>query len=177
MTTLRRRSSTRGPARRVRRRGFWVDTIVSQNPIANNTVDLEDLLATPSQFDKFGLTLVHTILGLTVYANIPSVATGVQAVDLSIFLIEQDAEAASARPDTSFPDDQPGRGWIYKERFLLQNHTTPALVWPGVRVERRLRGKRKIDDMELMFRSGNFNVRGTPFDVNVDGFVRQYFLR
>jgi len=175
MTTRRGRSSRR-VSRAPKRRGFWVDNVITES-LSDNSTGTEDLLETPSQFDKFGLTLVHTIVQLSIMPTTLFGAVGVNALDMGIAVIEQDAFAALALPDFNFPDDQPGRGWIYKERFIVQDHTTAGAVPTIQRVERRLKSKRKIDDMELLMIFSNFNISGTTFTVRVEGLIRQYFLR
>ena len=134
-------------------------------------------MATPSQFDKFGLTLVHTIVNVHIRPVVLFGAIGIQAGDLAIALIEQDAAAASALPDTNFADDQPGRGWIYKARHVIEDHTTAGAVMSTVRVQERLKSKRKIGDMELLLLMSNFSIGGTNFSLKYSGFIRQYFLR
>jgi len=168
----------RGSARRrgPRRRGFWVDTLISEN-VGSGLAAHEDLLSTPSQFDKFGLTVVRTILTLTVRPTTLFAAAGVQAVDLGIQLVEQDAFAAFALPDLNFADDQPGRGWLYRDRVILTDHISTGAVRTEYRIFKDLKGKRKIDDMELIYTMQNSPVSGTSFSANVEGLIRLFVLR
>ena len=106
----------------------------------------------------------------------PSAAVGLQAVDFGIGLIEQDAYAALALPDLNFGDDQPGRGWVWRHRMWVEDHTTAGSVPQAQRVSVDLKGKRKINDMELIFIINNNTVAGTAFSTRTEALVRQVFL-
>lgn len=137
----------------------------------------KDLLATPSQFDKFGLTLVRTIVDLSVRATTPLVAIGTQAMDFGLMLVEQDAHAAGVYPDMSFSDDQPIKGWIWKHREIIQDHTTVGVYEFQNKIRRDLKGARKIDDSELILLLENVAVAGTTFTTTCEGLVRMVFLK
>ena len=159
-----------------RRRTFWVNTIISDN-VGNAAQVKEDLLATPSQFDKYGLTVVRTLIHLSLQPGTLFGAVGTQAFDMAIGVIEQDAFAASALPDLNFPDDQPGRGYLWKERFIVNDHTTAGALPVTQSLMRDLKGRRKIDDMELVWWADNNTITGTAFAVRVEGQIRQLFMR
>ena len=59
---------------------------------------------------------------------------------------------------------------------MVEDHTSGG-VTGTVTVEKDLRGKRKINDMELVFIVGNFNAAGTAFTITCEGIIRQVFLR
>ena len=114
---------SRGP----RRKRFWNDTLFTDTT-ADGTQDDVDLLNTPSQFQKYGLTLVRTIVSIIVRPTVLVGATGLQAVDYGIALVGQDALAASALPDLNFADDSPVKGWIWRTRVYVEDHTTAGLM-------------------------------------------------
>ena len=144
---------------------------------ANASQDDKDLMATPSQFDKYGLTLVRTIAHIFCRPETPSAVVGLQAVDFGIAVIEQDAYAALALPDLNFGDDQPGRGWVWRHRMWIEDHTSSGAVPQAQRVSVDLKSKRKINDMELVFIINNNSVTGTAFSSRTEGLIRQVFLR
>ncbi len=171
----RRRSARRGTRPR-RRRGFWVDTLISQD-VGDGTTDTKDLLLTPSQFDKYGLTVDRTIVRLKLRPNAVFVTIGLQALDLGIGVFEQDSFAANALPDLNFADDQPGRGWLWRDRYMVEDHSTAGAVEVSTNVYMDLRGKRRIDDMELALLMTNNTAQGTAFSVLVEGLIRCHILR
>ena len=156
---------------------FWVDKLISEDTVSG-TQDSDDLLATPSQFDKFGLTLVRTILQLTFRPTTLFAAVGLQAYDVAMALLEQDAASANVFPDMSFADDSPGRGWIYRNRVMVEDHTTAGAIVPtSQRLFADLKGMRKINDMELFLLFENNSAQGTSFTVHAEGLVRMVYLR
>ena len=134
-------------------------------------------METPSQFDKFGLTLVRSIMRLHIRPTTPVAAVGMQALDVGIALLEQDAFAAVAVPDMNFRDDQPGRGWVYRDRFMIEDNTSATAGVVRGDVVQDLKGKRKINDMELVLLIDNNSAVGTAFSVTTEGIVRLVFLR
>jgi len=176
MTTSNRRRGVRHGGRGSRRQPLWIDTIISESTL-NLGIDMEDLMETPSQFDKFGLTLIRTLVDLTIQPESLFGAVGVQALDFGIALLEQDAFAANAVPDLNFEDDSPGRGWVVRKRTMLQDHTTAGAVPTQRHILLDLKSKRKIGDMELVTMILSNSALGTPFTVNTQGLVRCLFLK
>ena len=156
-----------------RRRTLWIDTLVSEQT-ANGTQDNTDLMATPSQFSKHGLTLVRTIVNLSIRPESPFGVTGYQALDIGMGVVEQDALAASALPDLNFGDDTPIRGWVFRKRLLIEDHVT-ADIERLVRVDMDLKAQRLIGDAELVLIINNNGVLGTAFEVRTEGLLRCLF--
>ncbi len=176
MTTSRRSRPSRGRRSGSRRKPFWIDTLVSDGT-ASGTQDTQDLMATPSQFDKHGLTLVRTILDISVFPEVLFTVVGTQSASFGLALIEQDAFAGLALPDLNFADDTPGRGWIYRTRVTVADHTTAGAISPTHhRIFADVRGKRIIGDMELIAIFNNDPTLGTAFTVRFNGAIRQVFL-
>ena len=103
-------------------------------------------------------------------------AVGQQAVDFGIGVVEQDALAAGALPDLNFPDDSPIRGWVFRKRIMLQDHTTVGVVPSMHRFELDLKSKRLIGDSELVLIIDNNSARGTAFSVETEGLIRCLYL-
>ena len=103
----------RGQNRR-RRQGVWRDAIVNMS-IATGGQSFTDLTGALTQFQKQGLTLVRTIIGLTVRVQTLGAVVGSQQIGLGIGLIDEDALAASALPEVLTQGDFPVKGWIWRK--------------------------------------------------------------
>ena len=118
---------------------------------------------------------MRTIVDLAVRPDTQFGAVGYTACDFGIAVIEQDALAAAALPDLNFGDDQPVRGWVFRKRMMIEDHTTAV-------IERRqhlfldLKSKRKIDDSELVLIINNNLVQGTAITTLTEGLIRCLFL-
>ncbi len=67
------------------------------------------------------MTLTRTIIRLKMLVESVSVVNGVQAVDLGIGLLEQDAFGAQVAPDPNVAADQTPRGWVYRDRLIVRD--------------------------------------------------------
>ena len=111
-------------------------------------------------------------------ADVPFASVNMQAVDYGIAVIEQDALAASALPDLNFADDSPIRGWVFRKRIMVLDHTAPGSSGGLVPIVTHLdlKSRRKIDDSELVLIINNNNVDGAPGPVKTEGLIRCLFL-
>ncbi len=175
MTTSRRRGRSQRLNALPRKR-LWIDTLISEDT-ANGTQDDADLMATPSQFDKHGLTLVRTIVMLTIRPTTLAAAAGLAAHDIGIALVDQDALAAGALPDLNFGDDSPIKGWIFRKRVIIEDSSTAGIISPtSQRIELDLKSKRLIGDSELILIMNQNVAQGTGFTTHTEGLIRCLFL-
>ncbi len=99
------------------------------------------------------------------------------ACDLGIALVGQDALAAAALPDLNFADDAPVLPWVFRKRFIVQDHTTAGAIMPTkLDVDLDLKSQRKIGDAELVLIINYNGVSGSTFVVSVEGLIRCLFL-
>ena len=93
---------------------------------------------------------------------------------MGIGIASQDAFAAGVFPDPDTQQDEPQRGWIWRDDYLVQDSTNT--LPPILRVSFDLHSQRKIDRGELYYVVDNNLVVGTAFNIRVKGLIRQLFL-
>ncbi len=106
--------------------------------------------------------------------NAVSVVNGVQALDVGIGVLEQDAFAADITPDPNVAADQTVRGWVWRDRIAVVDNASPEAVRAN-EVRMDLRGQRRIGDGELALMTVNSPISGTTFSILVVGLIRCLF--
>ena len=115
-------------------------------------------------------------MDLNIRVSTRGAAVGVQALDLGIAVVDQDALAAGALPDLNFGDDSPVRGWVFRKRIIVEDHTTAGSISPSsATLFLDLKSQRMIGDTELVLIINNSNASGTAFSVHTEGLVRCLF--
>ena len=93
---------------------------------------------------------------------------------MGIGIASQEAFAAGSLPDPNASNDQPSRGWIYRNRMVVaQNGVGGPVVH---QISRDIRSARKLDDGECYIVVDNDVDLGLAFNVQVVGLVRQLWL-
>ena len=154
------------------RRTKWEDTLVQQS-IANGGSAMQTLMGNVTPNESEGETLTRCIGELSLFA-VAAGAFGVQRIDLGIGIASQEAFAAGVVSDPTTADEEPSRGWVYRQRCVVAQNG--AGMNPIYRCTFDIRAQRKIDGAELFITFDNRDETGTTFLVAVSGLVRCLFL-
>ena len=157
------------------RTSFWEDTLINFQ-IASGAQGITNLLVNLNRDERRGLTVIRTLVRLDLLPATPDAAFGEQALCMGIGVSSEEAFSAAALPDPNVAGDRPARGWIFRDVYVVKDHTAEDGSSPIRRVEMDLKSKRKVDSGQLFFAFNNDPIRGTVFDVRVHGLVRMLYL-
>ena len=152
---------------------YWIDSLLD-SAIASGGQVIPSLLGALTQINTRGITIERVILDLWIIPSMLAGTNAAQILDVGIGVVTQDAVAAGAVPDPNTSADRPARGWLYRTRCLIIDSNIEPL--PAVRCTGDFRGKRKLDDGELVLVGNNTASQGTPFSVDMIGIVRVGYL-
>ena len=152
---------------------YWRDSLKDIN-IASGNQSLTSLLGDWTSIETRGLTLVRLIVSLDVTPQTLGGTNSDQVMTYGVGVVGQDAFAASAVPDTEVEADRPPRGWLVRGSCRIIDSVTEPL--PAVLCVGDFRGKRKLDNGELVLIMHNAAHSGTAFAISVTGVVRALFL-
>ena len=158
----------------VRRLTAWDDTFVDFQSL-DNTRNEQLLVGNVADPEKRGCTLIRLILGLHVVAAAPGAASGMTVVSVGIQLSSDDAFTASAVADADQTADFPVSGWMYRDNFVLQDHTSATGPPHIVEVRKDLRAARKMDRSTVSVQMHNNSFQGAAFTVRIIGLVRALY--
>jgi len=156
----------------VKRQTTWIDTDVNIQAGAGGaqgtpvTLLSNRILAA----DIAGKTIIRMLVDLSIHPTVPSSIFGGQVVTIGAGIITTDAFLANSLPDLNAPDEEPIRGWIFKNtRFAFDSENS----FQYDRLSLDLRSQRKLDlDTEVYINILNTDMTGTAFAVEVTGLVR-----
>ena len=155
------------------RRADWQDTFIGLD-VASGAQSITSLMGNQAAPDQRGVTVVRSIFR---FHLIPPTAAsdGYTAITCGIGVVSQEGFAAGVVPDPQVMTDRPPRGWLFREMAVV---TAAASMVTGRSQEMMgdLRGKRKVDNGELVVIFNSDHIGGTAFTVTLRGIVRTVFL-
>ncbi len=156
-----------------RRATDWIDTRITR-AVASGAQDFFSLMTGVAPVNVRRQTLVRTIIRLDFASSAIAGAWGIQTLSFGIGVTSQEAFAAGVLPDPNVPNDQPSRGWVYRNVMAVaQNGIGAQVLYPLV-VD--IRAMRKLDDGEMFFVLDNDVDVGTAFGITYSGMIRQLWL-
>ena len=156
-----------------RRASDWIDTLYSDTT-ATGAQTLTSLMTGVAPVNVRRQTLVRTLISVYLQSATVAGVWGTQIVDLGIGITSQEAFAASVVADPNSANDQPSRGWIYRNRVVVSQNGAGAPV--TVLLQADIRASRKLDDGECFIVVNNTALLGTTFSVAISGIIRQLWL-
>ena len=150
----------------------WVDTVVNLE-VSDGASIQTSLVTGLAPVNTRGMTVIRTILSLGLYSNTIAGAWGVQLVSLGIGITSQEAFAAGVLPDPDVATDKPPRGWMWRHVTLAEQNGAGTMIVHHMTAD--IRGARKVENGEVYLVVNNDTVKGTTFQVNVRGLVRQLY--
>ncbi len=157
---------------------LWIDDLMSLSVAAGSQssqtlgpaslTDIEDRL--------LRLTLLRTIVRIDVAPTVPDSGEGDQVIDMGIAVVSMEAQAASAFPDPVVESDFPTRPWLYRARYRVYAVAAGDQNREIVRIDKDLRGKRKLENGKLMFIVDNSDNQGVSSPCQITGIIRQLYL-
>ena len=153
-----------------RRRTDWMDTLITQN-MSSGTQLLVRL--TEAATTAPGHTLTRLLFSMWFSVRTPHGVDGYQSMTMGIGIASEDAFVAPAVPDPDAAGDAPPRGWVMRERVVIQDIVAASRSDPGpLWVQRDLRSQRRLDEGVLYAVFNNNALSGTAFNVEVHGLIR-----
>jgi len=161
-------------ARAARRSTTWVDTNWNLST-ASGGEELFTLLPGIVDPDPLGWTLTRVLLCYSVFASVPTSATGYQAYDVGIGIASNEAFAVGVTgiPNVGTAADHPERGWVYRCRHVVGDSTVVPL--PNIDVFKDIRSQRKLDRGVLYLTSESLALVGTAVTLRFAGLARCLF--
>ena len=151
----------------------WIDTITSTT-IASGAQGNVSLMGGNTPDVTRGWTSARVVLDLSIHPA-TAVSDGFQQLTLGIGVMSQEAFTAVVFPDANIGADRPARGWLYRNNVSVAGAAAMVSHAP-IRITADIRGKRKVDNGELVMVLNNTTIDGTAFMVRVNGLVRVLFL-
>jgi len=151
----------------------WVDTLVDFSVVSAGQGSAS-LMGGMTIIQSRGLTATRVILALNLIPP-TSVSDGYQNVDFGIGVVAQEAFGSNILPDSDEATNRSPRGWLYRSQRVVAGAASMVSHAP-VFVGADVRGKRKVDDGELLFIVDSNPIDGTAFTVQCVGLVRVVFL-
>ena len=161
-------------ARAQRRLTAWDDTSVDFQT-ADGARSAQLLVGNVADPEKRGCTLIRTLLALQLTPAVPGGTAGVTRVRVGVMLVSDDSFSADAMPDVEQDADFPIAGWVYRDHFLVLNHTTTAGPPHIVEIRRDLRSQRKMDRSTVTIQMHNDSISGAAFTTRLIGLVRNLY--
>ena len=155
------------------RRADWADSEVN-SVVASGAQLVGSLMGGISTEGSRGMTVVRTILTLSIIPPV-AVSDGHQRMSMGIGVISQEGFGAGVVPDANSVLDRPPRGWLWREQLVCVGAASMVSHAPAV-FRADIRGKRKVDNGELVIIIDNDPIDGTAFGVRVVGMIRIVFL-
>jgi len=156
-----------------RRATDWIDTVVDLS-ISAGAQELLSLMTGVAPVNVRRQTLIRTLIGLTLSSATVAGVWGTRVLSTGIGITSQEAFAAGVVADPITANDQPSRGWIYRDRRTVAQNAAGSPIVFDMRAD--LRGARKLDDGECYLVMNNTTGLGTSFDIVVTGLIRQLWL-
>jgi len=158
------------------RKSTWVDTLVDTT-VSNNGQTQLSLTGDLEANEKRGLTLARTIIHLFGLPAAIGIADGVQTMDLGIGVIEPDAAVAGALPDVDDAGDQPGRGWVWRDRIIMVDETPAENFYIPIELKYDIRSMRVLYHNTLLLIIDSSPQQGVAFTMDLTGIIRCMFLQ
>ena len=159
-----------------KRSTVWTNTHIDELVVANGEA-IPSLMGDYTTRETQGWTLTRLISYMWVQQGVVGTVVGSMRLDFGVGVVSQDAFTASAVPDPSTPQEEPPRGWVYKDALFVSDHSTDGLITPSSReVRADIRAARKVEGGELVMVINNTVFGGATFTVQVAGLVRCLFL-
>ena len=121
-------------------------------------------------------TLIRSILSFDIMPTVRDSGEGDQLVTLGMGVVSTESAAAGNVPDPETPTDYPIRGWVWRNRYRIYASAVDDQNVDHVRVEVDLRGKRKIENGEMVLITKNSSNQGTATVVTLSGIIRLLYL-
>ncbi len=152
---------------------YWRDTLIDK-ATASSAQSVTSLNGDLTPIDTRGATVIRVIMRLSVIPTALGGAVSGQIMTYGIGVVAQDAFAASAVPDPNVDADRPARGWLMRDRCLIIDVAGDPLA--PVDCHGDFRGKRKLDNGELVLIVNNDNDQGAGTSITMIGLVRVLYL-
>jgi len=150
----------------------WIDTTLNlELPATAQTI--QSLMTGVAPVNMRGMTVIRTLISLEMFSDTIAGAYGVELMDIGIGIASQEAFVAGVLPDPKTATDKPPRGWMWRTAKLVAQNGTGAPVI--VSLEADIRGARKVENGEVYIIADNSPIKGTTFQVNIRGLVRQLY--
>jgi len=158
-------------------RTFWEDTLINLD-VAASAQGAVTLVGSFSneELRLSSLTLMRTIIGLDCAYVVHDAGEGSHLVDIAIGVESQEAFAAGVHPDPNVGTDHPVRGWVFRARGRIFGFAADQPTIYTWRIDRDLRGRRKLDNGESFLVMNNSTIEGTSASIKLTGLVRQLWL-
>ena len=121
-------------------------------------------------------TLLRSILSFDIMPTVRDSGEGDQQVSLGMGVVSTESAASAAVPDPETPTDYPIRGWVWRNRYRIYASAADDQNVDHVRVETDLRGKRKIENGQMVLIVKNTSNQGTATPVTLTGIIRLLYL-
>ncbi len=155
------------------RRAYWED-FVSIGTVAAGANSTIAILPTLDVTATRGVTVARLIVNMWFKPVTTGAAQGAQQISMGIGVVAQEAAAAGVVPDPNVAADRPARGWLFRSVDPVQDSAGDAN--PMTLVKGDFRGKRKLDNGELLMIIDNDDLDGTSFTVRHCGLIRTLYL-
>ena len=156
-----------------RRRTTWFDTRLGEDIASATEANIQltpDVSAAAVGLE--GYTAVRIVLFMSMYSAIPNSASGEMILDFGIGMASQTAFdiGTTGLPNVETSADFPERGWLLRSNRLIMDSL--GITFPPVFVTADLRAMRKLENSVMYLQLKNQTIRGTTFNVRVNGWVR-----
>ena len=151
----------RGP----RRGTEWYDTFLDLS-LTSGSQSVQQLDISLANADKKGATVTRMLIYALFHPGTTSATPCI--IDFAITMINEDAAAAGAYPDTDVADEQPG--WLYRGRRVVRTGSTSTQSVGSI-LDVDIRSQRKYvgEDQQMMM---IFDADSSGITCQVDGLVR-----
>ncbi len=151
----------------------WIDALIDVS-VGSGAQMTQTLFPGIGPDDLRNSTIVRTITELGMFSTTVGGAQGVQAIDIGLGVISQEAISAGIFPDPNATGDFPVRGWLFRKRCLVGQGVggEPQLF----ACEFDIRSQRKLDTGQYFAIINNTGLKGTTFTTRVTGMVRTLVL-
>ena len=158
----------------VKRRTAWDDEVVGVDVVSAGNSD-QELLASVTDIDKRGCTIVRVLAHLWMTPAAGTVVNGTQRLWFGLQLVSEEARTAGVLPDPDQQTDYPILGWMYRDVFVVTSNSTQEFRVAPTELRVDLRSQRKIDRAAIVMSIRNRAGSGTSFTVSVQGVVRTLY--
>ena len=157
---------------------LWVDTLFADSIASGGQVvhELDSTVFSVTERRFARATLLRTIVRLDIAPTVRDSGEGDQIVDIGIGVTSQEAFAASVVSDPATAIDFPVKGWVWRARYRSYAVSTNDQNVDIIRVDKDLRGQRKLENGRLFLVADNGANQGDATATQITGIIRALLL-